>query len=177
MTGLAISLPTLETERLVLRPPALRDFEAYAAFLASDRAAGIGGPRPRDMAFGDFCALIGHWHLRGYGRWVVADRHTDAALGVVGLMLPEGWPEPEIAWSVFAGAEGRGIAREAAIRARRYAYETLGWTRVVSCTKADNLRSIALARRLGAVHEYDHDHPRHGRLLVWRHLSPAELGM
>ena len=35
---------------------------------------------------------------------------TDAPLGVVGLMFPEGWPEPEIAWSLFDAAEGRGIA-------------------------------------------------------------------
>ncbi len=107
---------------------------------------------------------------------MVADRDTDEPLGVVGIMYPESWPEPEIAWSVFETAEGRGIAFEAATRSRRYAYETLGWTRIVSCIKIDNPRSMALAQRMGAVHEYDYEHPKHGPLFVWRHLSPAELG-
>ena len=46
-----------------------------------------------------------------------ADRNDGAALGVVGLFYPEGWPEPELAWSLFANAEGRGVAREAALEA------------------------------------------------------------
>ena len=170
-SGMSLHIPTLETQRLVLRSPELRDFEAYAEFLASARSAGIGGRRTRDQAFQEFCALIGHWKIRGYGRWIVADRTSDAALGVIGIMYPEGWPEPEIAWSVFEVAEGRGLAYEAAVRVRLYVYETLGWERIVSCTMADNPRSMALARRMGAVHEYDFEHAKLGRLFVWRHAS------
>ena len=169
MKGTHLTIPTLETERLILRAPESRDFGAYYEFLSSDRTAGIGGPRTRDRAFQEFCGLIGHWHIRGYGRWLVADKDTDEALGVVCVMCPESWPEPEIAWSVFARAEGRGIACEAATRSRQFAYESLGWNRIVSCTKQDNERSIALAKRLGAVHEYSHDHPDLGVLQVWRH--------
>jgi ribosomal-protein-alanine N-acetyltransferase len=177
MIATTLHIPTLETDRLVLRAPEARDFDTYAGFLASDRTAGIGGPRTRDQAFQEFCGLIGHWHIRGYGRWLVADRRTDEPLGSVGLMYPESWPEPEIAWSLFENAEGRGIAYEAAIRSRQFAYETLGWHRIVSCIKVDNDRSIALARRMEAVHEYTHEHPLHGPLLVFRHLSPDELDL
>jgi len=176
LTDTSLCIPTLETERLVLRAPDAKDFETYFGFLSSDRTAGIGGPRTRDKAFQEFCALIGHWHIRGYGRWIVAAKDTDEPLGVVGIMYPEGWPEPEIAWSVFENGEGRGVAYEAAIRSRQYAYETLGWSRIISCTKNDNLRSMALARRMGAIHEYDYNHPRLGPLFVWRHLSAEELG-
>lgn len=175
MADTTLQIPTLETDRLILRAPRAEDLDAYANFLASDRTAGIGGPRSREQAFQGLCALIGHWRIRGYGRWVAADKGTDEPLGVVGLMCPEDWPEPEIAWSVFAGAEGRGIAYEAAVRSRTYAYATLRWSRVISCTTFDNHRSIALARRMGAVHEYDYAHPEYGPLMVWRHLSPAEL--
>lgn len=170
-----IRIPVLETERLVLRAPHPSDFPAYLAFLTSERTAGIGGPRSRDRAFQEFCALTGHWHIRGYGRWVVSERVTGDPLGVVGLMCPESWPEPEIAWSLFAHAEGRGIAFEAACAARSYAYDRLGWTRVISCCKVDNPRSTALAQRMGAVHEYDHTHAQLGLLHVYRHLGPEEL--
>ena len=102
-------IPTLQTERLILRAPRDNDFEAYADFRTSERARTVGGPYSRAQAFEQLCAIIGHWSLRGYGRWMVADRDTDAPLGIVGLYYPEDWPEPEIAWSVFADAEGRGI--------------------------------------------------------------------
>ena len=42
---------------------------------------------------------------------------------------------------------------EAAVAARRYAYDTLGWTRPVSYIHPDNARSIALAERLGCVRD------------------------
>ena len=175
MTGTVIRIPTLETERLTLRAPAERDFEAYAAFNASPRAAGVGGPFDRRMASLRFMALIGHWHLRGYGRWLVADRDTGAALGVVGLFFPDGWPEPEIAWSVFDHAEGRGIAAEAARAARGYAYDTLGWRTAISVVLPDHARSLALARRLGCRPDGSFEHPDFGTMDIWRHPAPETL--
>lgn len=170
-----VTIPTLETARLTLRAPRLDDFEPYATFCGSERAKGVGGPYPRGRSFERLAALIGHWHLRGFGRWMVTDRATGEPLGVVGPMHPAEWPEAEIAWSVFEGAEGRGIAQEAAEAARRYVYGVLGWTTVISCTMADNHRSIALARRMGAERDGSFKHPGFGELLIWRHPGPEAL--
>ncbi len=104
---------------------------------------------------------------------MVADRVTDAALGIVGPYYPLDWPEPEIAWSVFDAAEGRGIAHEAALAARAFAYSTLGWTTAISLISPQNLRSAALARRLGAVVERQFLHPEFGAMDIWRHPAPA----
>lgn len=176
MTEILIRIPVLEEGRLRYRAPSLDDFEVYHDFCASDRSIGVGGPYPtRDEAFERLAKIIGHWGLRGYGRWMIADRDTDAPLGVVGLMYPEDWPEPEIAWTVFATAEGKGIAFEAAQFARRYAYEVLGWTTVISCTTPGNDRSVALAKRMGASFEREFQHPMIGPLNVWRHLGPEAL--
>lgn len=172
MTLATISIPTLETVRLRLRAPRMADFDAYAAFRASARARHLGGPLPRGEAFTHFCALAGHWQLHGFGRWIAADRKDDAALGFVGLFYPDGWPEPEISWSLFEGAEGRGIAAEAALAARNYAYDVLGWKSVISMMSVDNQRSIALAERLGARHERDLQHPVFGPMHVYRHQPP-----
>lgn len=90
-----ITIPTLHTTRLVLRAPRMSDFEAYAAFRGSPRAVFLGGPYDRATAFEQLSSIIGGWHLRGYGRWMVADADTDAPLGIVGLFFPEDWPEPE----------------------------------------------------------------------------------
>jgi ribosomal-protein-alanine N-acetyltransferase len=167
-----IAIPTVETERLRLRAPRLDDFEPYAAFCGSERSKGVGGPYTRGQSFQRLEALIGHWQLRGFGRWMVTDRESGEPLGVVGIMYPLEWPEPEIAWSLFEVAEGRGIAQEAALAARDYAYDVLGWTTVISCTTPDNTRSIALARRLGAERDGSFVHPGLGELLIWRHPGP-----
>ncbi|MEM9967031.1 MAG: GNAT family N-acetyltransferase [Pseudomonadota bacterium] len=168
-----IRIPTIETERLRLRCPEMRDFHAWAAFRASDRAIHLGGPNTRTEAFDKLGEIIGHWHLRGYGRWMVADKTTDEPLGVVGCFYPDDWPEPEIAWSVFETAEGRGIAFEAARAALNYAYGTLGWTTAISCMTPENSRSQALAERLGATYERDFTTVDGWTLKVYRH---AEAG-
>ncbi len=173
MAGFGV--PELLTERLRMRAPRAEDFDAYAAFCASPRSAGVGGPYARDRAWTLLCAVAGQWALRGYGRWLVADRQTDRPLGIVGLHHPSEWPEPEIGWSVFEEAEGRGVAFEAAVAARAYAYGTLGWPTVMSLIADDNPRSAALAKRMGATPDGVFRHPDYGPLNIWRHQPPEAL--
>ena len=170
-----ITIPTVETERLILRAPRADDLDAYAAFGASDRSRGVGGPYTRDQSFQRLCGLIGHWHVRGYGRWMLEEKSSGQPMGVVGLFFPEDWPEPEIGWSVFDAAEGKGYAYEAACAARAYAYDILGWETVVSLTVDGNTRSEALAKRMGATLDRVFEHPSFGAMNVWRHLPPESL--
>jgi len=165
-------IPTVETENFRLRAPQMSDLKAYTEFCVSYRSVGVGGPFTEAQAFQRLAALIGHWGLRGFGRWMVADKMTDEPLGVVGLMHPTDWPEAEIAWTVFEQAEGKGVAYECALAARAYGYETLGLKTLISCTAEGNTRSEALAQRLGAAREDDFVHPDYGVMRVWRHLPP-----
>jgi len=176
MTHNSLHIPTLETDRLRLRAPTMADFPAFAAFRADPvRTLGIGGPAGVGGAFEKFGELIGHWSLMGFGRFLVADKATDETLGVVGPYCPPDWPEPEIAWSVFANAEGKGIAYEAALAARNYAYTTLGWTTAISLITAGNTRSSALAERMGCTREADYMHEDIGVMECWRHPHPEAL--
>ncbi|KNG94493.1 GNAT family N-acetyltransferase [Pseudaestuariivita atlantica] len=174
MSG-TFTIPEIETERLRLRAPVASDIEHYIAFRMSDRAGTVGGPYSRETAWSQFCGLVGHWIARGYGRWMVADKDTDQPLGVVGLFYPEDWPQPEVAWSVFAEGEGRGIAYEAAVASRTHAYDVLGWTDAMSLVDPANTRSVALARRLGCTPDGTYDHPTLGTLHIWRHPAPEAL--
>lgn len=166
-------IPTLTTERLTLRAQGPEDIAAFTAMMSEPRTAFVGGPLSPELAWRSLAGEIGHWTLRGFGRWSVIERETDLYCGVVGLWFPEGWPEPEIGWTLAGAAEGRGIGQEAAEAALAHAYNTLGWSTAISLIDPANARSIALAQRLGAAYERDHTHPRFGDMGIWRHKGPA----
>lgn len=168
-------IPVLTTERLTLRGPDARDIAASRAFYASDRSKFVGGPKTADQAWRQLGTEIGHWTLRGYGRWSVEVTATGEIAGMVGLWNPEGWPEPEIGWDLFEGFEGKGYATEAATAARSFAYDALGWDTAISLVSPGNDASARVAERLGAVNEGLFDHAVLGRLNVWRHPAPDTL--
>lgn len=168
-------IPVLETERLILRGPAARDEAAAVEFYASDRAKFVGGPFSRKEAFYAFTSEIGHWATRGFGMWAVTERGDDACLGLVGCWYPEEWPEHELGWVLWEQAEGKGLAHEAAVAARRYAYDELGWTTAVSYIDRPNYRSIALAERLGCARDRGAATPPGDDCLVYRHPGPEDL--
>lgn len=168
-----LHVPVIETERLHLRGPERNDFEPLAVFFADQaRSEGFGGPLPRDDAWRWWGLMIGHWVIHGYGYWTVTEKGSNTALGIVGIWNPEGWPEPEIGWVMFAGAEGKGFAYEAAKAVRSHAYSTLGFTTLTSNIVPGNDRSAALANRLGAVYERTYDNPHMGIDRLFRHPGP-----
>ncbi|MDF1856719.1 GNAT family N-acetyltransferase [Pseudooceanicola sp.] len=169
------SIPVLTTERLTLRGPDASDVAPITTFYASERSHFVGGPKDADGAWRQLGTEIGHWTLRGYGRWMVDLSATGATVGIVGLWNPVGWPEPEIGWDLFDGFEGKGYATEAAAAARAYAYDVLGWSTAISLVAPDNTGSAAVASRLGAVLESSFDHAKLGHLQVWRHPGPDDL--
>lgn len=166
-------VPVLTTDRLRMRGPVAADFEPVAAFLASDRAAWIGGRRNRADAWRTFAMLVGHWALRGYGMWSLEERTTGGFLGMVGLYYPEDWLAPEVGWWIVdPGAEGKGFAAEAAVAARRHAFDIVGWPEVFSVIAPENARSIRLAERLGATLDRTVTAPNGRPALIFRHPLP-----
>lgn len=173
MTLLKVQIPVIETERLRLRAPQESDLPAVIAFMGSDRARFVGGPLPPHQAFKSFTSALGHWLLRGFGFWTVADRETDTPLGRVGFLYGEGWHEPELGWQMFAAGEGRGMACEAARAARAYGAAKLGLDGVISYVDPANTRSRALAERLGCTHERDVTFFGTPGIGLWRHPRGA----
>lgn len=174
-----IDTPTLRTERLTLRAPQAGDFEAIAPFITSDRARFVGGGADKGigLAWRILAIFAGHWHLRGTGVFIMADRATGRPIGSAGPWYPGDWPEQELGWSVWAAAdEGKGYAHEAMLALRRHAYADLGWSTAVSYIDERNTRSLALARRLGCTRDEAAPRPKSDDPIeVWRHPSPSEV--
>ena len=143
--------PLIETQRLLLRPPALADFDQWA-LCAADPAVTefIGGPQPRPVAWRAFMAMAGSWSLAGFAMFSVLDKATGRWLGRVGPWRPDGWPGNEIGWGLAREAEGHGYAHEAAVAAVDWSFATLGWDEIIHCINPGNRRSEALAERLGS---------------------------
>lgn len=168
--------PRLETERLILRGPETRDAEPLIGFLMDEvRSEGFGGYTKRDDAWRWYALNIGHWHIRGYGYLTIEDKETGNPAGICGIWNPEGWPEPEIGWVVFEEFEGKGIAYEAALAVRAWAYSELKFTTLTSNIVPSNTRSIALAKRLGATFEREYDNVQMGLDHLYRHPAPEAL--
>ncbi|QBF29934.1 GNAT family N-acetyltransferase [Thalassococcus sp. S3] len=168
-------IPNLITDRLTLRAPSIDDFDSFAAFYASDRSKFVGGPATTEQAWRMLATEIGHWTLRGYGRWAVEETATGRFAGIIGPWNPHGWPEPEIGWDLMNGFEGRGYATEAALAARHYVYNTLNWPTAISLVAHGNDASAAVALRLGAIEDGIFTHERWGEMRIFRHPAPEAL--
>lgn len=169
------SIPTLETERLILRAPQESDFEHEAAFFTTDAARFVGGPMQPHRTWRALATVVGHWAFRGFGFWALEEKSTGLFQGRVGLWYPHGWYEREIGWTLMPHATGKGFATEAALASRAYAYDVLGWDTAISQIDPENHASKAVARRLGATHETMHDDPEYGPTEIWRHLAPDQI--
>lgn len=168
-------IPVLQTDRLIMREWRNEDFGAFLDFCTDPETANyVGGVCSREDAWRRMAAIIGHWVLRGYGFWALQCRADGGFAGYCGLWNPEGWPEPEIGWGLAKAYQGKGLATEAALKTREHAYETLGWSTVVSCVAVENAASRRLAERLGAVEERVFEN-RGWTSVLYRHPAPSEL--
>lgn len=144
--------PTIETSRLILRPPAQEDLDGWAAFMADPETARfVGGVQQREAAWRGMAAMAGSWVLKGFGMFSVVEKASGRWIGRVGPWQPEGWPGTEVGWGILRDFWGRGYATESAAAAIDWAFDVLDWREVIHCIDPANAPSRAVAERLGAA--------------------------
>jgi RimJ/RimL family protein N-acetyltransferase len=162
-----VSVPTLSTERLLLRQWRPGDREPFAAMNA-DPLVMEHFPAPLTRAESD--ALVDRIEARleadGFGLWAAERRSDGAFLGFIGLArhdFPAHFaPCVEVGWRLAVDAWGHGYATEGAQAALAHGFETIGLDEIVSFTVPANVRSIRVMERLGMTRDPtdDFDHPR-----------------
>jgi RimJ/RimL family protein N-acetyltransferase len=146
-----LEIPTLETERLILRAPQPEDFEPWAAFCADEETMRyLGGTQDRIVAWRTMSGMAGGWFSRGYSMFSLIEKKTGCWVGRAGPWRPEGWPGTEVGWGVARECWGKGYATEAAEAAIDWAFATQGWTEVIHTIEAANVNSQKVAQRLGS---------------------------
>lgn len=150
---MSFTIPTITTDRLVLRAPKVEDFEPLCAYFQDPRSAFNGGPLEHNDVWGVLLKNMGQWHLLGHGLWHITEPGKDRYIGFAGIFHPRDWPEPELGYGIMAEFEGKGLASEAVIAARHAAATHFGFDHLPSYIAPDNARSAALAKRVGATFE------------------------
>ena len=158
--------PVLETPRLALREMSLGDLDFVAAMLGHPEVMRFyPSVYSRDEARAWIERQRDRYARDGHGLWLAEDRATGEPVGQVGLLtqLVDGVEEPEIGYPIHHPFWRRGLASEAALGVRTWAFETLGHPRVISLIRPENLPSQGVARKLGMtpekraqLHELEH---------------------
>ncbi|HVM23539.1 MAG TPA: GNAT family N-acetyltransferase [Sphingomicrobium sp.] len=147
-----MTIPTLETDRLILRAPAAADFPAYRTFYSNPEASAFyGGPLSPVLAWRKLAFDLGHWAIRGFGMWSVIERETGSFAGGCGIVWPEGWPRHELTWWIIPSARRRGLAFEASRAVIAWGYNTLAFDPIETHMNDDNAAARRLAEKLGGI--------------------------
>jgi ribosomal-protein-alanine N-acetyltransferase len=144
-------LTLLETERLLLRRFREADRDTVARWNAHpDFTRHLAGPQTREASDAAFDRWQQHWKDHGFGLLGVVDRESGALIGRAGPSFHRAWPEdPEIGWALDPAWWGRGLATEGGAACVRWAFDGLGFGRVVSITTEENLASRRVMAKLG----------------------------
>jgi RimJ/RimL family protein N-acetyltransferase len=149
------AIPTLTTERLLLRPLASADLGALAAVHAEPSFwwYPLRGPMSEEDTAGFLDRVIARYESDGFGVEALIERASGKLIGWAGLavphFLPEILPAVEVGWRLSEPYRGRGMATEAGAAAVDWGFREAGLDRIVSIYEPENEPSGRVMDRLG----------------------------
>jgi len=146
-------MQVVETQRLELRRLRLEDAPFILRLLnepAFLRYVGDKKVRNLDDAR-DYLATgpIDSYERNGFGLYLVVEKVSGAAIGICGLIRRQALEDVDVGFALLPRFRRRGYASEAAAAVIDHAKTTLGLSRIVAVTQADNAGSIRTLEKLG----------------------------
>jgi ribosomal-protein-alanine N-acetyltransferase len=150
-------IPTLFTERLILRPYIQSDSEKVEE-LASDRkvaemTAAIPHPYPKGLALSWINQHEEKAAEKGSFTFAVVLKLTDELLGTLTFRIDKEDNKAELGYWFGVPNWGNGYCTEAAERLVEYGFETLGLNKIWAAAMTKNMASIKVIQKLGFEHE------------------------
>lgn len=145
----------IETPRLLLRDIDVKtDLDMWTDMMSDeDTVRYIGGEvLSREKSWRQIAMVKGHKEMRGYSFFAVVEKSSGKFIGRIGPWNPEGWPAPEVGWTLHRDYTGKGYAKEAGAACVDYVFNTLGWDKVIHLIAHGNIGSIKTAEAIGSVH-------------------------
>ena len=87
--------PTIETDRLILRPPRAEDFDSWVAFHGdAEVMKHLGGVQGPELTWRSMCTMTGAWTIRGFSMFSVIEKATEGASAAIDYAVDIlGWDE------------------------------------------------------------------------------------
>lgn len=138
------------TGRLVLTPTGWADLGDLVALKGDPLVYGqmLGGVRGLRQVAEELAADSAFWARHGVGMWIVRPAAGGKAIGLVGLHERPDGRGIALRFAFTPESRGKGLAREAAGAALRFAHSRAGLTRVVAVARESNFGSRTV---LGAI--------------------------
>jgi len=151
-----MDIPTIETERLVLREWRPADVDEYARICSDPEVMRFMWParaaRPEESAYG-VELLREHWSRWGFGHWAVQEKESGRFVGRTGVKRHPDWEldpdNTEVGWLYDKAVWGRGYATEGARAAIGFAFEQIGRPEVISIAHPENAASRRVMEKAG----------------------------
>lgn len=150
-------IPTLTTDRLLLRGHRLDDFDDFLALWKhKDLVRFIGGEMPtREQVWARLLRYAGLWHHLGFGFFAVEERQSGKLIGEVGFldlhrdMTPSTEGTLEAGWGITPPMQGKGYATEAMSAAIAWADGQFAGRRMTCIVEIENRSSLRVAEKIG----------------------------
>jgi RimJ/RimL family protein N-acetyltransferase len=149
---MAQSTAAIETGRLLLRPFDANDVDELHSLLGDAETMTY---YPAAFSFKEtetwVRTNIERFERDGTGLWAIEDRATGEFLGDCGLVhqIVDDTDELEVGWHVKRSRWGQGIAPEAGAAFCDRAFGELGFERIISLIRPENVQSRRVAEKLG----------------------------
>jgi ribosomal-protein-alanine N-acetyltransferase len=149
-------IPSIETERLLLRQATVGDIETWANLIFSDpdmlRYLPKRDMTPLERAQRAFDFDQRTWEEHKLAGWIVTDKATGAFIGNCYFEIEE-TDEYELGYNVAKAYWGKGFATEASRAIVRYAFETRKLERIIAMAIPENIGSSRVLEKVGFVFE------------------------
>ncbi len=143
---------SIQTGRLWLTPVGWQDLSDLTVLKADPGvyAQMLGGVRGPLQVAEELAADVAFWSRHGVGMWMVRDL-DEHAIGLTGLHERTDGRGIALRFAFRPEARGRGLAREAAGAALRFAHDRAGIPRVIAVAKETNYSSRTVLGAIGMV--------------------------
>ena len=147
-----MDIPTIKTDRLVLRPFTEHDAEELHRILAQEgvlRYFPTTDPPPLDRVQKLIAAQLERWEEHGFGWWAVETHSHNRFIGWNGLQyLPE-TEEVEIGYLLDQPFWGQGLATEGARIGLSFGFDTIKLEEIIALVHPENAASQRVIVKLG----------------------------
>ena len=157
-----VTIPEIETKRLILRAPVSADIDAWAAFLSEPDFTRYvphsrGNFTLRERAERTIRALQELWeqHPLSAMGWAITRKGDGQFIGQCNIDALPDTDDMELSYLLGKPYWGQGFATEAARAAVRFGFEHTAWDRIVAAVVPANVASRRVLDHLGFVYDRD----------------------